>query len=35
VGDVYHLKNVADFEGNYVKAAAGLTVAGGAAATTM
>jgi hypothetical protein len=35
VGDVYHLKNVADFEGKYVKAAAGITVGGGVAATTM
>jgi hypothetical protein len=35
IGGVYHLKNVADFEGKYVKAAAGIAVGGGAAATTM
>src|SRR5882724_8687076 len=35
VGNVYHLKNVADFEGKYVRAAAGIAVGGGAAATTM
>jgi hypothetical protein len=35
VGDVYHLKNVSDFEGKYVKAAAGIAVGGGASATTM
>ena len=29
------MKNVADFEGKYVKAAAGIAVGGGAAATTM
>jgi hypothetical protein len=34
-GNVYHLKNVADFEGKYVKAAAGIAVGGGAEATTM
>jgi hypothetical protein len=35
VGNVYHLRNVADFEGKYVRAAAGVAVGGGAAATTM
>jgi hypothetical protein len=35
VGNVYHLKQLADFEGKYVKAAAGIAVGGGAAATTM
>jgi hypothetical protein len=35
VGNVYRLKNVADFEGKYVKAAAGIAVGGGAGATTM
>jgi hypothetical protein len=35
VGDVYHLKNLADFEGKYVKAAAAIAVGGGGAATTM
>jgi hypothetical protein len=35
VGGVYHLKNVKDFEGKYVKAAAGITVGGGAGAATM
>jgi hypothetical protein len=35
VGNVYHLKNVADFERKYVKAAAGIAVGGGASATTM
>ena len=35
VGNVYHLKNVADFEGQYVKAAAGIAVGGGASAMTM
>jgi hypothetical protein len=34
-GNVYHLKNVADFEGKYVKAAASIAVGGGAEATTM
>jgi hypothetical protein len=33
VGDVYHSKTVADFEGKYGKAAAGLAVGGGAATT--
>jgi hypothetical protein len=35
VGNVYHLKQLADFEGKYVKAAAGIVVGGGAGATTM
>jgi hypothetical protein len=35
VGNVHHLKNVADFEGRYAKAAAGIAVGGRAAATTM
>jgi hypothetical protein len=35
VGSVYHLKNVKDFEGKYVKAAAGIAVGGGAGAGTM
>src|SRR4030095_6419616 len=35
VGNVYHLKNVADVEEKYVRAAAGIAVGGGAAATTM
>jgi len=35
VGNVYHLRNVADFEGKYVRAAAGVALGGGAAATTM
>jgi hypothetical protein len=35
VGNVYHLKQLADFEGKYVKAAAGIAVGGGASATTM
>ena len=35
VGNVYHLKNVKDFEGKYVKAAAGIAVGGGAGAATM
>lgn len=35
VGNVYHLKRLADFEGKYVKAAAGIAVGGGAGATTM
>jgi len=34
-GGVYHLKNVKDFEGKYVKAAAGIAVGGGAGAATM
>ena len=35
VGKVYHLKNLEDFEGTYTKAAAGITVGGGAGAATM
>jgi hypothetical protein len=35
VGNVYHLKRLADFEGKYVKAAAGIAVGGGAGAATM
>jgi hypothetical protein len=35
VGNVYNLKNLQDFEGKYVKAAAGITVGGGAGASTM
>ena len=35
VGNVYHLKNVKDFEGKYVKAAAGIAVGGGVGAATM
>jgi hypothetical protein len=35
VGNVYHLKQVQDFEGKYVKAAAGIAVGGGAGAATM
>jgi hypothetical protein len=35
VGNVYHLKRLADFEGKYVKAAAGMAVGGGAGAATM
>ena len=35
VGNVYHLKRLADFEGKYVEAAAGVAVGGGAGATTM
>ena len=35
VGHVYHLKKLSDFEGKYVKAAAGIAVGGGAGATTM
>jgi hypothetical protein len=35
VGNVYHLKQLADFEGKYVKATAGAAVGGGASATTM
>ena len=29
-GEVYHLKNLSDFDGNYVQLSAGVTVAGGA-----
>src|SRR5215510_3957993 len=35
VGNVYNLKNLADFEGNYVKVTAGATVGGGMGATSM
>jgi hypothetical protein len=35
VGNVYHLKKLEDFEGHYVKAAAGAVVGGGAAAMSM
>ena len=35
VGNVYNLKKLEDFEGQYVKAAAGAAVGGGAAATSM
>jgi envelope integrity protein A len=34
-GNVYHLAKLADFDGNYTAAAAGVTVAGGASATAM
>ena len=34
-GNVYHLKNLSDFEGNYTAAAAGATVGGGGAAAAM
>jgi hypothetical protein len=32
-GDVYNLKKLSDFAGNYTAASAGLTIAGGASAT--
>jgi hypothetical protein len=35
VGNVYNLKKLADFEGQYVKAAAGAVVGGGMGATSM
>jgi len=35
VGNVYNLKKIEDFEGKYVKAAAGIAVGGGAGATSM
>ena len=35
VGKVYNLKKLEDFEGTYSKATAGITVGGGAAASTM
>jgi len=35
VGDVYNLRRLDDFSGNYVAAAAGVTVAGGADATVL
>src|SRR5262245_3783404 len=34
-GNVYHLKDLSDFEGNYTAAAAGATVGGGGSATAM
>ena len=34
-GKVYHLKNLADFNGNYTAVAAGATVGGGASVTSM
>jgi hypothetical protein len=35
VGNVYNMKKLEDFEGKYVKAAAGMAVGGGAGATSM
>ena len=35
VGSVYNLKKLADFEGQYVKAAAGVAVGGGVGATSL
>jgi hypothetical protein len=35
VGSVYHLKQLGDFEGKYVRATAGMVVGGGAGATAM
>jgi hypothetical protein len=35
VGNVYNLKNLADFDGNYVAGGAAATVAGGAGVTAM
>ena len=35
VGNVYNLKKLEDFEGKYVKVAAGIAVGGGAGATSM
>jgi hypothetical protein len=35
VGNVYNLKKLEDFEGKYVKAAAGIAVGGGVGATSM
>jgi hypothetical protein len=35
VGSVYNLKTLSDFDGNYVAAGAGATVAGGAGVTAM
>ena len=35
VGNVYNLKKLEDFEGKYVKAAAGIAVGGGAGATSL
>jgi len=34
-GDVYHLSSVADFEGNYTAASAGVAVAGGGSVSAM
>ena len=34
-GEVFHLKKLADFDGNYTAAAAGATVGGGASAAVM
>jgi Cu/Ag efflux protein CusF len=34
-GNVYHLNNLADFDGNYTAATAGITIAGGGSATAM
>jgi len=35
VGNVYNLKKLEDFEGQYVKAAAGVAVGGGVGATSL
>jgi hypothetical protein len=34
-GEVYHLKSLKDFDGNYTAAGAGITLAGGRSAVTM
>ena len=34
-GEVYHLKSLKDFDGNYTSAGAGITLAGGRSAVTM
>ena len=34
-GNVYHLNKLADFDGNYTAATAGMTIAGGGSATAM
>ena len=34
-GKVYHLNTLADFDGNYTAATAGITIAGGGSATAM
>jgi len=34
-GEVYHLKTLKDFDGNYTAAGAGITLAGGRSAVTM
>jgi hypothetical protein len=34
-GEVYHLKGLKDFDGNYTSAGAGITLAGGRSAVTM